>query len=538
MSEEAAAMTSENKDDHDNDETPTTTTTTIHAAPMSPMKEAADLIQMLDITCTEMNNCAADAARDAETARKNARAASEIARRYMTRSFPKKTEAPFGFGFGMIEPTSDSVASTLHININDTPSPRRTTRPVAYNNNNNNNNMDLESKESGSFDDDEMDAIIDSSPATPLANKDSATEASSSAEQQRRKARQIYKSPTTRERIAQSHADDVLTMNIELERAKQALKSEQRMHLQTKTALETMRSKNRELEQQKNSLQKTVDTELKEGIQNRHELEHELRQSNLRLQAAEDDAQLALDLAKESAEKRDEMEMALQRALYELEQLKSGKSPSPSKRSVRFADQTPPPPPPPPRPPIGTPTTIATTIAIDNSPRSLTPRSMVAAGRQLLMKHAAASPKTTTENGVVMMDFTPAKSAEKRRRFRERLEQLGLEDSMPSPRRLPSTPPPKPPPPLSSDLEPVVNLLKESGERLNLGGQWWRSEDLNVSTVTSLTEDDNNEDVHLEAMTRQYCQSVEFKIERQTKDINELESLCGFLENKLVRGND
>ena len=44
----------------DGNETTFTTTTTV--APSSPMKEAADLIQMLDITCTEMNNCAADAA--------------------------------------------------------------------------------------------------------------------------------------------------------------------------------------------------------------------------------------------------------------------------------------------------------------------------------------------------------------------------------------------------------------------------------------------------------------------------------------------
>ncbi|KAL3931302.1 MAG: hypothetical protein SGBAC_011372 [Bacillariaceae sp.] len=510
------------------------------------MQEAADLIQMLDITCTEMNNCAADAARDAETARKNARAASEIARRYMTRSFPKRTEAPFGFG--SIGPTSNSVASTLNVhspNRSPTRSPtrspnrspnRRTTRPVApY-------NIDAaESKEDGySFD--EMDDAI-GSPGTPLANtmidnhgtiaEAAASSASNASSADRRKGRQIYKSPTTAERIAQSHADDVLTLSIELERAKQALKSEQRMHHQSKTALETMRSKNRELEQQKGSLQKTVDTELKEGIQNRQQLEHQLKQSNLRLQAAEEDAQLALDLAKDSAERRDEMEVALQNSLHELQRLKSSsKSPSPSKRLVRFSDEaTPPPPPPPPRP------SVDTAVAVSAPHRSLTPRSMVAAGRQLLMKHTSPSNNNNNNNtndGVVMMEFTPAKSAEKRRRFRERLEQME-EHEMPSPRRLPSTPKPPPPPPSVAKewLAPMVKLLKESGERLNLGGQWWRSDDLNVSTVTS-----EDEEIHLEAMTRQYCQSVEFKIERQHKDINELESLCGFLENKLVRGND
>ena len=63
----------------------------------SPHKAAADrLIEALDIACAEMNFCAADdAARDADAARRNARASSEVARRYLNRSYPK-VHSPFG----------------------------------------------------------------------------------------------------------------------------------------------------------------------------------------------------------------------------------------------------------------------------------------------------------------------------------------------------------------------------------------------------------------------------------------------------------
>jgi hypothetical protein len=118
------------------------------------------------------------------------------------------------------------------------------------------------------------------------------------------------------------------------------------------------------------------------------------------------------------------------------------------------------------------------------------------------------------------------------------------------------------------ECQNAAKLLQESGQRLDLGGHWWRDKGgMMVATH-------HEKKLYLEAMTRQYCQSVEvssativlistalcenglyctyslvpkifastlaaqFKIERQHKDINELESLCGFLEKKLVTGSD
>lgn len=420
----------------------------------TPLKEAADLIQSLDIACTEMNNCAEDAARDAETARKNARAASEIARRYLHRSYPK-TQSQFGFG---------SAART--------PSPKRS-RPINYSN--------TETKEESL---DDISAIAKDFD-TPRKNY-------ATIGFERRTGKRTYKTPTSTERIAQSHADDVLALSIELERTKQALKLEQRMHQQAKEALLTSEAKNQELQLQSDEFQAVI-AKL-EGSQETEELEDELVKSNLRLQAAEEDAQLALDLAKESAEKRDEMEEMMQRALDELQILKANNvAPGTPKRSVRFADSTPRPPPPPPRP------TPESTSSM--SPRSSTPRAMVAAGRQLLRRSTG-----TPEQEVITLELTPAKSAERRRRLRDRLMQIDVEE-IPTPRRLPSTPHPEPPVVkqkiVLDDFMGIAKILQESGLRLELGGHWWRKDSTKPVPL--------RHDFHLEAMARQYCQSVEVR---------------------------
>lgn len=425
----------------------------------TPLKEAADLIQTLDIACSEMNNCAEDAARDAETARKNARAASEIARRYQHRSYPK-AQSSFGFISGA-----------------STPSPKRT-RPIL--------DINTETKEESL---DDISAIA-SEIETPRQNY-------SILNLERRKGKRTYKTPTSTDRIAQSHADDVLALSIELERAKQALKSEQRMHQQTKTLLEASEAKNKELQVQNDAFQEIVETSGQEGNQRKQELEEELTKSNLRLQAAEEDADLALDLAKDSAEKRDEMEEMMQKALDELQILKATtKAPDTPKRSVRFADSTPPPPPPPPRP---------TPESSSASPRSSTPRAMVAAGRQLLRRSIG-----TPDQEVITLELTPAKSAERRRRLRERLMQLD-EDGIPTPRRLPSTPHPGPPAVkqkiVLDDFMDIAKILQDSGKRLDLGGHWWRK-DCDKASIPP------TQDIHLEALARQYCQSVEVRNKR------------------------
>jgi hypothetical protein len=419
----------------------------------APLKEAADLIQTLDIACVEMSNCAADAARDAETARKNARAASEIARRYLHRSFPK-VQTPFG-GFGS--------------SVNMTPSPiRKYKRPPIVNT--------AEQKENSIVFYDDINEISQGL-QTPRDNF-----LFNSVE--RRKGRRTYKTPISSERIAQTHAEDLLALSIELEKVKQSLKSERRMHQQTKTTLETSEAAKKALQESNDALE----TNRRKSKIKTDKLEEEIIRFNLRLEAAEEDAQLALELAKDSAEKRDEADEMLMQAREELRVLKTTKDPRRPNRSVRFED-TPPPPPPPPRP------VLETSTATQRSASS-TPRGMVAAGRQLLRRSTG-----TPNQEVITLELTPAKSAERRRRLRERLTQMD-EDGIPTPRRLPSTPHPDAPPKnqkiVMDDFMGVAKILQQSGKKLDLTGHWW------INPNKSPTQD-----FHLEAMTRQYCQSVE-----------------------------
>lgn len=447
---------------------------------VSPLKAAADLIQTLDIAFAEMTNCAADAARDAEEARRNARTASEIARRYLQRSYPK---IPSNFG--------------------GAPSPKITSRS--------------EEGKDGTFakevKTEDYTRQMNGTPKPLLSSSPKNHIPSIAAPSPSRGRARIYQSSA--DRIAQSHAEDVLALSLDLERSRQALKTEQCLHDETKAALSVQRVKVATLDGENARLKEQLARLEKENAAKVSELQQELEKSKYVLQAAEEDAQLALNLAKESSEKRDEMEKQLEDTKEELLRLREQQSQEPvettPRSSVRFADES---------------------YSMDISLTSTTPptsntvsRSMVAAGRHLLRRKQAGSPHAE----IVTLEMTPARSAERRRKLRERLTEQEA-----SPVALtPSTPPPPPPPPprggapgtpLLEDYRNAAKLLQESGRRLELSGHWFRK-----GSLSGFQE--------IDAMTRQYCQSVEFKVDRQQKEINGLESLCGFLERKLVTGS-
>lgn len=436
----------------------------------SPLKAAADLIQTLDIAYAEMNSCAADAARDAEDARRNARAASEIARRYLNRSYPK-VHSPFG---------AASVSS---------PSPMSFTQHWGEP------KFDI-SKEL-------IEIGAEDHVGTPHHLKTPDQNHPTGRTGTSRSSRRTFKTPSSSERLAQSHADDHLSLSLDLERSKQMLKSEQRMHDETKASLAAVKSKNKSLEEQNQKLLADMEKQRDEGKQKRGALEQDLAQSNYRMEAAEEDAQFALELAKESAEKRDQMEDSLQKALQELEQLRAqpNSAPRTPKRSVRFADTTPSLPPPPP-PQLEEPTPIVA----EETHRPGPSRSMIAAGRQLLRR--AQSPND--EQAVVTLEYTPVKSAERGNRLRERLLKNMEDDAMIiSPPRQAAATLPRMDAGFTTGTEEfknVAKLLQESARRLDLGGHWWRD-----------AEKSSQPDVHLEAMTRQYCHSVEVSPKRSYK---------------------
>jgi len=528
----------------------------------SPLKAAANLIQTLDIAHTEMTGFAADAARDAESARRNARAAQEIARRYQNRSYPKvKSSFDDITMTGLSEKRTFTPASTGTTSIGAPSSITPRPKPPKIKN--------YYGRDHGKEPDRNENEILDiaaelktppragataSKPTPPRTYENGTTTNNKNEESQGARMPPSYRknrdfsTPSSVERIAQHHAEDVLKLSLELERTKQALKSEQRMHEECKTSLASMRSKTSALEEQNQKLLEDLEKERKQSTQEVSNLKQELENGRLRLQAAEEDAQLALDIAKDSAEQRDQMEDELQMALKEIEELKAknktngdkqefvAETPTP-KRHVRFADsenqgaqqqeET------------KTPESVFATPM--SSASGVLSRSLVASGRQVLRRELAASP----EDVVVRLELTPAKSAERRQRLRQRLTELDdliVASSSPSrgtpinsPLRLPAgttgTNGENENAAIKKKLEEchaAAKILQTSGKRLDLDGYWWRSTN-SVAGKTPLPHP-----IQLDVMARQYCQNVEFKIDRQQKEINELESLCGYLEKKLV----
>ena len=453
----------------------------------SPLRAAAELIQTLDVAYAEMTNNAADAAKDAEDARKNARAASEIARRYIHRSYPE-VQSSFG----------------------DAPSQRRrNTNPE---------------DEDDDDDDDEEEKTKGGDPLTEISGISNQLETQQHNQQlpeisppDRRK--RIYKNPFSSETIAQSHAEDVLNLTLELERTRSGFKSEQRLHQETKASLADYKSKYEAAEAQNQRLVKESANQ-KQTTQTITNLEQELANVKLRHQAADEDAELALELAKESFEKQEHAEALLQKALEEIEMLKAQRttegnstltnSETPSKRSVRFSDEVPPPPkPPPPPPPPVPPADSSSPVSSHPLGAVGAPRSMVAVGRQLLRRSKGSSP----DEEVVTLELTPGKSAERRRRLRERLVQLEEDVSSSPDKKPPASPPPRMElvnpllhKKLIEECQKLAKILQESGHRLELGGHWWRRD-------PSAAKAQQQHDIHLEAMTRQYAQSVEVSYE-------------------------
>jgi hypothetical protein len=393
---------------------------------------AADLIRTLDSAFAEMSSLSVCAAKDAEDARRNARAASEMARRYTARSFPLNPE---------LSPPATTTSALL-------------SRPEMRN--------DMSSPN-------------------------------------RKRKNQLL--PSSAERLAQSHAEDVLAVSLELERTKQDLENERREHDQTRMAYTEHRTKNKQLEAQMEKLLADMEKQREDHGRLVDSMQDQLARAKVRVDAAEEDALAAIDLASNAATSKQEIESWLQQALEEVtllrEQLesihgnaRSGTVATPKKNSVRFAESPtivtvpnrdgvsgmqPPPSPPPPLPSVSSPA-----------------RSMVAAGRNLLA--AVRSP----ESKMHAIALTPQKSAERRQLLRDRLKALDEDVVVP--------PTPKPSPKIGVDMglsqkamdtcHTVAKILKDSARKLKLAGRW---------EFSNVRDDAEN----VENLARRYCNSVE-----------------------------
>ncbi|GAX12062.1 hypothetical protein FisN_8Lh164 [Fistulifera solaris] len=454
----------------------------------SPMN-AAEIIRTIDSAYAKMSTNVFSAARDAEEARENARVASAVVRSQQQNKHPppkvvfgRKNRPPPPPPPPRIQPNKKAINAEC-----------------------------LEGQGSISYENLSTDKRpMESAPRTPIG------------------------SYTPTERLSNANAEEMLALSLELERTKQMLEHEKTIHEDTKTALEHSEEKNGKLQHEIEKLLNELETQRQNYGLEVESLERDLEKSRRRVQAAEEDAEVALDLAKGNSESREQLEAWLQRAFYEIETLRErllltdGKredingtaqpSVSPGlealhhapkniksqsqQRVVRFADDE----------------DSSEMVPLPSRPS----RKLVAAGRQILQRSLAPPKDASPIHRVV----PPELSADRLRQLRSRLTTMSVSQSLPPP-------PPGLGPMRKEELVAKVQaidvcrntarILRQSGKKLQFTGKCF---DAGVSF-------DVADDFHLETLARQYCAAAEVSIDNQRKEILGLTSLVSLWEQSL-----
>eukprot|EP00574_Skeletonema_japonicum_P009321 CAMPEP_0201724862 /NCGR_PEP_ID=MMETSP0593-20130828/8450_1 /ASSEMBLY_ACC=CAM_ASM_000672 /TAXON_ID=267983 /ORGANISM="Skeletonema japonicum, Strain CCMP2506" /LENGTH=657 /DNA_ID=CAMNT_0048216165 /DNA_START=17 /DNA_END=1990 /DNA_ORIENTATION=- len=636
------------------------------------LSAAADLIRNLDAALVEMTNSAAKSADDAARARRNAKTAGEVARRYgkknnssaeksllekkrekraaarlaaeakQRREHPRSSpvrKAAIGATSTFLDSPSkyrgddNGEGSTLYYQFGDF-TPRRAEENVQSNaseqfssglsrynddapsreeqfnmdnqereesstqqtimndqtnlhtgyqvsNENDDENMEYYSQNMESYyDDDQQHQQPPSAVAEAAAPAVAEGMESTSPSQTRNPPISPRNQPTTSARLQASHAEDVLTLALELERTRSQLKA-------ANAQLADVQSQNEDLQSQLLENDKISSSDQQQSTQSYALVVEELRMEKIRSKAAEEDAALALELAKDAQAVKEECEEWLTRSLDEIEFWKDkclsmekdvgmqhqlqqqsleetgADDEHDNRKLVRFKEECPPSPvvsveggdaaavdetekrlPPPPEysfhstPKNDTWSTpqIAGNRRIIFTPNSApTPssKSAIANGRLYLHNASPTLSGELSPHPSIRASQLMKRSAETRRILRERLSSSGSG-------RLDKTGP-SPPPSMaqvaaisaknkgnamnSNDTshqggvvyKTVANVLHESGNRLKLDGEKW-----------TLTQDG------LETMVKDYCGQVEGKIGQQKEKIDELTAFCDHLEVEFI----
>jgi len=259
-------------------------------ASIDPLGAAAELIQHLDENLHSMSASAQSAQEDSQKARQNAKAAMELARKYATRNYETKKKSV----------RAHEQSNNLTMNGDQ--------RPFS---NYNNNDCSLSNKKSKMSTENpspvttSISSTAGAHVASPNINKaspsiNSKTPPTNNTTPLHRQDHRLPQSntqsppvqstnttPSHQHQLDQSHAQDVLTLSVELERTKSQL---HQIQLRTES--------------------------------NHEQYEHIIQGLEEKVQEAEEDANTALQLARESTDDRIEMEKYLERALTELEVVK------------------------------------------------------------------------------------------------------------------------------------------------------------------------------------------------------------------------
>ena len=125
--------------------------------------------------------------------------------------------------------------------------------------------------------------------------------------------------PTSTNRIEASHAEDVLTLSLELERVRSQLASTTEQLTHATTTLTAIQSQNDHLQSQNEHLHGQLESHNERSSTQLLVVQEKLDGEHLRANAAEEDAALALELAKEAQVAKEECEMWLSRSLEEID---------------------------------------------------------------------------------------------------------------------------------------------------------------------------------------------------------------------------
>jgi hypothetical protein len=365
-----------------------------------------------------------------------------------------------------------------------------------------------------------------------------------------------------------SNAEDVLTLSLELERVRGQL-STTTQHLTTSQShIATLQSHNAHLQSELNRLHSELESVRERSESELHNFQSKYNSEVVRANAAEEDATIALDLAKDATSAKEECEEWLNRSMEEIQLWKgrcgelerelasyrNQRSPMQNEdepKKVRWEDESPASPvvsedighhhqspsgraipPPPPPPPVE-----SSSNGAWSTPQTTPSKSSIASGRAFLYR---ASPGPSPYKAQVQ-DLLK-RTAETRRILQER-------------RNTPTKPPPSlaliaMPRIASSRSLSVLNedgfasrqgaacrsvgkAIRDSGVRLELEGKWFGS-------VKTLTDGSSQPEpviegvAELESMVREYCSNVESKIGSQNEKIEELLAFCDHLEKELM----
>ena len=430
---------------------------------------AADLIRTLDEAFAEMSTYAASAAEDAEEARKNARAANEVARRYKHRTYKNYSGS------------SSTNKMKDYINYVTTgTSPKQKMENHFFQKSPNKSPPPASPRKKP----------IPPPPPSPNGVKKHVPKIIPPPPPRHEDKPQCQKN-TSSDSLAQSHAEDVLSLSLELEKTKEELKN---------TRFQLKESKQK-----------------KENERMVQDLQVQLQEAQQRIVAAEQDAQTALDIAESNAQEKHNVEQFLQQALQEMQHLRD-------------------------QPPVPALAMIAEEEEEEETPVPRTPpsKSMILAGRDLVRRISA--PETESSNSYLV--HLARRSAQKRKQLRQRL--LQDEDRF-SPQKTENQLALQPQPNFTNAAaaqisQSIISRLRESGEKLQLQGCYFQNNhsqqqlltngSSSTKITTTLSKNDNAEE-----MVQQYCNSVEQTMKKYQDEIRELKAFCEYLEKRVVTSN-